>query len=289
VSKGGESVLHKPIVIIGPPRSGTTLLMRVLAAHRRLAVLSEPRLTWRYGNDRRSDLLRPEHARPEVCAHVREAFAAELRRQGGERIVEKTPSNALRPAFVEAVLPGCLFLNILRHPYEAVLSIRDAWDRRGHGVRAVRRGRWQARLREISPRQVPRSALELLRRLAPAGLGRPEWGPRLPGMQALLRELSLLEVACLQWRMCAEASVHHGRRLPAERYLELRLEGLGPGSLARILAFCELDDDPAVREAFAGEFDAHKASHRRETAPAEDLATIRDWVEPTMRWLGYEP
>src|SRR3990172_3334542 len=100
-----DSLLRKPIIIIGAPRSGTSLLLSVLGEHRRLAVLSEPRILWRWGNDAKSDLLRAEDARPEVCRHVRSAFADRVREQRRERFVEKTPSNALRPAFVERVFP----------------------------------------------------------------------------------------------------------------------------------------------------------------------------------------
>ena len=71
-----EISLDRPIVVVGAPRSGTTLMGELLSAHPALAHVEEPRLTWRYGNDAKSDMLGPEDARPEVCQFIRQRFAA---------------------------------------------------------------------------------------------------------------------------------------------------------------------------------------------------------------------
>ena len=107
-----ELLLTQPIIVIGSPRSGTTLLGNLLECHPALAQLVEPRLTWKYGNDRKSDMLRPSDARPDVCQHIRDTFSRAVRDQGRERLVEKTPSNSLRMEFVEKVLPGFVCLCI---------------------------------------------------------------------------------------------------------------------------------------------------------------------------------
>lgn len=291
MSERDDPILRRPIIVIGPPRSGTSLLLDVLAAHSELAPLSEPRLVWSWGNEHRSDLLRPEHARPEVRAHIRRKFAAEARRLGGRRIVEKTPSSALRPAFVDRVFPDCLFVNILRRPEDAVLSIRDAWQRRARGVSGLRPARWARRWREIDLRRSRRYAVELARRVLPDrfgdALGRPEWGPRLPGMQQLLRDLDLLEVSCLQWRMCADLGTHYGRRLPIDRYLELRLEDLSEEVLRKTLEFCGLAEEAEVWARFEELFDPDRMQARRRTADPEELRHMEAWIGPTRAWLGY--
>ena len=71
--------------------------MDVLGVHGDVVHRNEPRLTWRYGNDGRSDWMRPEHATSAIREHIRREFAARVREGGGRRLVEKTPSNALRP------------------------------------------------------------------------------------------------------------------------------------------------------------------------------------------------
>lgn len=289
----GNNRLNAPIVILGAPRSGTTLLGTVLSVHPHLAYADEPRLVWRYGNDRKSDMLEREDARPAVIRHIRGYFDRVVADAGKQRLLEKTPANSLRPAFVDAVLPDCLFIHITRSPIDSVLSIRRFWRDHARGVRGGAPGRVSQRFRELSPARLPYYSLELLRRMAPAPLsrivGQNIWGPRIPGMQRLLRDLDLLDVCALQWRMCVEMSRHFGDRLPTHRYLEIRLEDMSPQVLRQVMEFCELEDDAAVAGRFEQDFDPSMAGKRRTEADPRDIERILRWVEPTMRWLGYEP
>ncbi|MDQ6840024.1 MAG: sulfotransferase, partial [Actinomycetota bacterium] len=54
----GAPRVRQPVIVLGAPRSGTTLLASILSAHSQVTVVGEPRLVWRYGNDSRSDQLR---------------------------------------------------------------------------------------------------------------------------------------------------------------------------------------------------------------------------------------
>lgn len=282
-----DLALDRPIVVVGAPRSGTTLLGRLLEAHPALFHVKEPRLTWRFGNDGKSDMLAPEDARPEVRRHIRTAFAAAVRQGQRSRLIEKTPSNSLRMGFVEAVLPGCLFVHIIRDATESVLAIRRFWQQHARGLP---KGKLLERLREINVRQLPYYAREFVRRATPkplSGLVRqPVWGPRIPGLDGLLRDLTLLEVCALQWRMCVESARHYGRSLPGDRYLECRLEDLSPELLDSVARFCQLDPAPEVAAEFASQFDASQTSHRRAEATPDEIDLIEKWTEPTTTWLA---
>lgn len=285
-----DALLERPIVVIGAPRTGTSILGALLGRHRDLVFCNEPRLVWRYGNDRRSDALRPEDARPEVRAHIRARLAAYVREQGGGRLIEKTPANSLRMGFVDRVLPDARFLHVLRNPIDAVLSIHHYWSGYAGGVRNdLLRRRLVRRVREMDPRQIPHYALEFARRLLPRRLGGPQvWGPRFPGLEGMLRELDLIEVCALQWRLCVEAACRYGRALPPERYLEIPLEGFDHAALGRILAFCDLPEDPDLRRAVDVEFYySDLATRRRAAASSEEQARVKALVEPTATWLGY--
>ncbi len=288
-----ESVLDKPIIIVGAPRSGTTFLGKLLSRHRSLAYIVEPRLTWRYGNDRKSDMLRPEDARTDVRNHIRKTFAQTVTKQGKSRLLEKTPSNALRLDFVDRVFPDCRFVHIIRNGTDSALSIRRLWQKSlgGLGSQHIRPDVIRQRLREVNLRRLPYYAKEVLRRLLPQKFaplaGTQVWGPRIPGLDALAGDLDLLEVCCLQWRMCVEAARHYGRQLPPDRYTECKLEDLTEQRVRDIVAFCQLEDDPDVWAYFEQHFDPQAASKPQTDAALEDLQTIRRWIEPTMRWLGY--
>lgn len=283
-----DILLRDPIIIIGAPRSGTTLLGEVLQHHPDLAYVEEPRLTWRIGNDTKSDMLRPRDARPEVCRQIRSAFADLMHAKHRMRLLEKTPSNSLRMGFVDTIFPDCRFVHILRNGIDSVLSIRWYWLDQSNGINPVKLSQ---RLKEINWKQIPHYAKEFLQRVMPEAtapvLGRKVWGPRIPAIDSLLLDLDLLEVCCLQWRMCVEAACHYGRRLPAHRYMEVRLEDMSPGTMRALFDFCGLRDDPTVIAKFNKQFDPALAGARRARAEGSDVDQILQWIEPTMRWLGY--
>ena len=288
-----DGVVARPIVLIGSPRSGTTFLGKLLSAHPAVHYLSEPRLTWRYGNDAKSDRLTAADARPEVVRHIRDTFGKAVAEAGKERLLEKTPANALRPGFVDAVLPDARFVHITRHGLDATFSIRAYWRKaaQGGGGR-IAKGRLRQRLKEVELRRLPHYAKEVARRFAPKALtpmvGQNVWGPRLPGIEGLLKDLDLLEVCALQWRTCVELTREFGRSLPAERYLELRLEDLDPAELDRVLKFCDLPDDPAVRAVFDAQYDPGAAGARKLDADEAEVAVVMPWLRGTLEMLGYE-
>src|SRR5690606_33545412 len=122
------------------------------------------------------------------------------------------------------------------------------------------KGRFFDRLREVNLRRLPFYATEVIRRMAPSifrpVVGANVWGPRIPAIHGLMRDLDLVEVCCLQWRMCVELACYYGRHLPADRYFECRLEDLCEDILRQILRFCHLEEDRAVVDYFHREFDA---------------------------------
>lgn len=279
-----QDLLQRPIVVVGSPRSGTALISRILSKHSELYYAEEPRLTWRFGNAEKSDLLRPEDARSEVVQHIRGAFAQRVRQAGRSRLLEKTPSNALRVPFVDRVFPDAVFIHILRNGYDSALSIRDLTKR---GATGLPRHRVAARLKEFQLRDAPRYSRELVRRLMPwlPGVGKPVWGPRLPGIDGMARDLEPLELAALQWKQCVELACYHGRRLPADRYLELRLESLSVPVVERVLDFVGLTPEPEVLKEIAENFRSEITSRRRGKASERELSLLAPWVEPTLAWL----
>jgi Sulfotransferase family len=284
--------LIKPIIVVGAPRSGTTNLGRILSGHPAVAYAAEPRLTWRYGNDGKSDMLLPEDARPEVVRHIRETFAGLVRDENKQRLLEKTPSTALRLAFVDKVMPDCKVIHIIRNGRESALAIKSFWEGPAQGFTGLAPGRIRQRLKEVSPSRLPYYAKEVLRRAMPGPLsrltGRSVWGPRIPGIEGLVRDLSLIEVCALQWRTSVELACHYGRTMPADRYKEVRIEQMSPGLLGEMLEFCGLEHDQGVCEGAGTRYDPARAGRRIKEAGPDEIDKVDRWIGPTMKWLGYD-
>lgn len=288
-----DELLKSPIIILGAARSGTTLLSKILGQHRDVAHLVEPRMTWRYGNDRKSDMLQPEDATPRIIAHIRKRFATYVREKGKTRLVEKSPNNSLRPAFVQQVFPDAKFVHIIRNGYDACLSTEDFWDKHTSGISNIAEGRIMQRLKELGPWRLPYYLPEFARRITPESLkkllGPNQWGPRLPGMAAMLRDLGPLAVSCLQWRTCVEMSCHFGRGLPEDQYFEFKLEDISRPVIDELLNFCDLAPDPTVQDYIENTFDINRVSARTRNAKPEQIITAQPWIESTTQWLGYKP
>ncbi|MGH9184900.1 MAG: sulfotransferase family protein [Acidimicrobiales bacterium] len=279
--------MREPIIVLGAPRSGTSFLADVLGAHPDVAVAREPRLVWRFGNDRRSDELRVEHARPDVVDHIHRSFALVLEQSDAARLVEKTPANSLRPRFVDAVFPDARFVHITRSGWGAVPSIRSFWARRATGFDTRQVRKLRRRLREARPSQVPYYASELIGRVRGAG-GRhtPLYGPRLAGLQVVADELGVLTAAAVQWRACVEQAAVFGRSLPSERYVELRLETLDRHAIESVVDFCGLPTGAEVSRRFVQLYSLDEAVHQA-TLTDEERTVVAPYVDPVNAWLGY--
>lgn len=228
--------LDRPIIITGAGRSGTKLLRSVLACAPETAVFPrEINYIWRHGNvNFPTDQLTPDHARPEVRAFIREQFANLGRRQGGQRVVEKTCANALRLDFVHAVFPEAIIMHLIRD---------------GRAVTESARRRWQAppdlrylleKLRWVPAGDIPYYGLRYLRyqlgRLRGSNKGaQSSWGPRFARLDRLVAEKELVEVCAIQWRACVQAAEGSLECLPDEQALTIRYEELvaDPVAVAR--------------------------------------------------------
>jgi uncharacterized protein (TIGR03032 family) len=135
----------RPLIILAAPRSGSSLLFETLLqspdlysvgkeSHRQFESLAALRPESR-GHD--SNRLIAADAAPEIVARLKRLFIEELRdRDGGSlpadakafRLLEKTPKNALRVPFLNAVFPDALYVYLYRDPEENLSSLIEGWQ-----------------------------------------------------------------------------------------------------------------------------------------------------------------
>jgi hypothetical protein len=136
--------IERPVIILGMPRSGTTMLFELLARSPTLFTVGGEshgviETMDGVGTILRGDVsnrLTADDATPEVCAALRARFVRALRDRDGApprgvvRMLEKTPTNIMRVPFFERVFPDATFVHLYRDPAATVSSMLDAWRAR---------------------------------------------------------------------------------------------------------------------------------------------------------------
>jgi LPS sulfotransferase NodH len=133
--------IDRPIFVLAPPRSGTSLLYKTLCAHPDVAYLSrgykkypdhplfaealtrlrivssgpkEARAVWKRFPDRSTDIARASEVTPEIRDWYRRLVSRLVELRGKERFLAKFPGHSVRAPWIDAIFPDCIFLIVTR-------------------------------------------------------------------------------------------------------------------------------------------------------------------------------
>ncbi|MDQ4024610.1 MAG: sulfotransferase [Actinomycetota bacterium] len=267
--------LDRPVFIVGAPRSGTSLLYSVLRSAPAFAHWpGEAHEVWEADfhpalRGWSSNALTAADVEPRAAERIRRSFflVAGSRR----RLIDKTPRNALRVSFVDALFPDARYVHLVRDGRENVNSLLNAW----------RTPRYRT-YRLPEPHSIPGAD--------------PQWWKFVlyPGWRDDAR--GPLEVVCArQW---VASNEHALRDLAAvgDRAVRVRYEDLvdsPEGEVGRVLDFLGIAFDrvlqakaSAIRTTPVNVVTPPERGKWRKENPAEIEAVV-PLLRPTMEALGY--
>jgi len=295
---------YKPIFIVGSPRSGTTLIGRILASHPTSATFFVPYFLWEKDFQHRfDDRLIFDDASTTTKKRIRREFARFAQHQRADRVIDQSPRNSLRIDFVRAIFPNARFIHVIRDGRDAALSIYDQWVYRRETFSNA----------AFNPNLVLRSltahmrAQPLLRHKLAAlwfevgGLrgpysrrrwgGMTGWGPRFPGWQHAYSRLDLLSFAAEQWRVCNETAADDLKVLAAEQSLEMHYEKLlsdQDRAIHNLVDFVGLEDPPEFR-ATLPQIEINNAGKWSKRLSQSDAQGLTDSLRGALDRWGYRP
>lgn len=267
-----EPLFERPVFVVCPPRSGSTLLFELLATspaawtiggESHALVEGEPSLhPAAHGFD--SNRLDAKAASADVAERLRAAFGAGVVDRDGRRpnvdarrlrLVEKTPKNALRVPFIDTVFHDAHYIHLVRQPREEIASMIDAW----------------ASGRFVTYPQLP-------------GWDGPPWSLVLtPGWRDL-RGRPLAEIAVRQWATATTILLDDLDRIDADRVTLIRYSDLVDDPEAAMTSVCEATGLSWDRQLQPG----HLPIARHTLTPPDPDKWRRHWsdIEPLLRELG---
>lgn len=231
----------RPVIIVAAPRSGSTALFETLAVTPQLHnpggeahwLVEGFRMFLPGAPGVDSNRLTADRLTPEIALAMKSRLAGKLVDASGERadaesvrLLEKTPKNALRIPFFNALFPDARFVFLWREPEENISSIIDAW----------RAGGW------VTYPDLP-------------GWDGP-WSLLLPPGWQALKGKPLPEIAAYQWATTNQTIMDDLEQLPADRRHVVRYSDFLADPAAVIRGVCDfagLEFDTALSERTGGD------------------------------------
>lgn len=198
---------EKPILVLGCPRSGTSLLLQGLLLSPELrSVQSEGHILWdefHHPRDRgwSSDALGADDVSKREREYVHRAIRLLVR---GRQFVDKTPESCLRIPYLDSLFPDARYVFLRRRGADNVSSLIDAWRAR--------------------PRFVKYQLPESLTGLGP--LSGNQWSFVLVPDWRNLRDAPLEEICARQYVACNEAVLAARAAIDDTRWLDVSYEAL---------------------------------------------------------------
>ena len=285
--------LDRPILVIGTPRSGKSMIGNVLKAAEEVAVQDETLMMWNLALSRRADDRRTAEEVTEALRHkiVRQC-TEQVKKAGKTRYLDNLSYNALRIPFVHRIMPDAKLIHVIRNPDSVIPEMLHGWTRRDSLKRAYRRNRRTLKWRTITP-LATRYIINYIHGMM--GKRRASWGPRVPELAKFAKSHSAAEVAAYQWLKLVEIAQNDLSALPRSAWLEIRFEDMierTDPTFERICTFCQLRSpqrviDHALHYIDPDHLPPHVQNWRVEPTEA-DWKAIRNVASAKARQLGYE-
>jgi hypothetical protein len=213
----------QPVIILGAPRSGTNILRDSIANLSKIATwdCDEIPYIWRYGNKKYpTDLLTSEMANTKIKNYIRNEFEKISLKYKKDYILEKTCANTLRVNFVNKIFPEAKFINIIRNGLDVTHSIITRWESKFSLSYTLKK------LKYVPKVDIPYYGIQFLKNRVYKKVNNNRlklWGPIFLKEEEL-KNLTLEEIASLQWVSCVQNAKDALNNIKEEKIFNIKYE-----------------------------------------------------------------
>lgn len=240
---------HKLVFIIGPARSGTTMLGRILSKIDDAVYVEEPTGVWTplfYSGN--SDEIGVECYKDKDIKRIRHWFYKKLADSGKTILIEKSPANSLRPSVVRTIFPEAYIIYLTRDPSAIAKSSLKQWNymlsNESLSNRNVIFSIFLARLRKFLQLSLLQKASFIHQRITQRTAR--TWGPRYASIDADTQQLNIPEI-CYKQASLSLQCINDAYSCSSSKAILVRYEDLmdlPSASLSKIFFLINYDVKP---------------------------------------------
>jgi hypothetical protein len=157
-----------------------------------------------------------------IIAYIRKQFYNVAKKYELKTVIEKTCANSLRVPFVRTICPDAKYIFIYRDGIDAAASAKKRWQAPLDIPYLLKKARF------VPKYDLPGYAMKYLGNRVHRFLTKEQrlatWGPRMDGIDDLVKTYSLIEVCALQWQACVEKAWKGLQDLPKEQLFSISYE-----------------------------------------------------------------
>ncbi len=284
--------MHKPVIIVGAPRSGTNMLRDVLVQLQGAGTwpCDEINYIWRHGNLRYpSDEFSSGMAIPPVQKYIRDRFDQLADNRNLDAVVEKTCANSLRVGFVDKILPEAKYIFIVRDGMDAVSSALERWNASFELMYILRKARYVP-IGDL-PYYASRYLFNHIYRLVSGEKRLAFWGPKMNNTGELLAKHTLTEVCALQWKTCVDIAERDFLSIPSEKIFRIKYEDFVKNPVAKFSQLANFLDKQVpqnIADYLNANVRAGSVGKGRQKLGLEKVDRLRPLIADTLNRCGYE-
>lgn len=283
--KSLDTELDRPVLIMGTPRSGKSMLSYVMRSAEEFIGMSEPFMMWNIGMGSYDDDCRTaEEVTPRLRRQITRMCIQNVERNGKKRYLDDLVHHMLRIPFIHQVMPEARLIHVVRDAEGAIPEMLYGWKNHDTLRKVIRRRYRGLKLRTL-PHMLGRFAVNYVNGMR--GKRRSYYGPIVPGFTDFVASHSSAEIAAYQWLKLMEIAQQDLRTLPEKNWMKVRFEDMVRNTrctIANICEFCEVED-PQTVITFAEQYiDLNNmpayAQHGKEEPTQAEWESIREMISP---------